>query len=142
VKSLISRVHKTPYVFSGSNTKGWDCSGLVRWTYTHFGLEVPHSANKQAHIGKRVSKPNVGDIVVFAYKGSKNFYHSAIYAGQNIVVNANVMYGTTVLEPLSNYSKSQIRFVRVVEQQETQRLMNQAQEDLQMESAVPQDIMS
>ena len=30
----------------------------------------------------------------------------------------------------------------IFEQQETQRLMNQAQEDLQMESAVPQDIMS
>jgi hypothetical protein len=125
VKALISRVNKTAYVFSGSNTRGWDCSGMVRWTYTHFGMELPHSANKQAHIGKRVSKPNVGDIVVFAYQGSKNFYHSAIYAGQNMVVNANLMYGTTVLEPLSNYSKSQIRFVRVLEQEKTQLILGE-----------------
>jgi hypothetical protein len=125
VKALISRVNKTPYVFSGSNTNGWDCSGLVRWTYMRFGLELPHSADKQAHIGKRVSRPNVGDIVVFAYKGSKNFYHSAIYAGQNMVVNANLMYGTTVLEPLTNYSKSQIRFVRVLEQEKTQLILGE-----------------
>jgi hypothetical protein len=125
VKVLISRVNKTSYVFSGSNTNGWDCSGLVRWTYAHFGLELPHSADKQAHIGKRVSRPNVGDIVVFAYQGSKNFYHSAIYAGQNRVINANLMYGTTVLELLSNYSKSQIRFVRVIQQEKTQLILGE-----------------
>jgi len=125
VKTLISRVNKTSYIFSGSNTRGWDCSGLVRWTYMQFDLDIPHSADKQGHIGKRVSKPNVGDIVVFAYQGSKDFYHSAIYAGQNMVVNANLMYGTTVLEPLSNYSKSQIRFVRVIQQEETQLILGE-----------------
>lgn len=125
VRTLISRVNKTPYVFSGSNTHGWDCSGMVRWTYAHFGLELPHSADKQAHIGKRVSIPKVGDIVVFAYQGSKNFYHSAIYAGQNMVVNANLMYGTTVLEPLTNYSRSQIRFVRVIQQEKTQLILGE-----------------
>jgi len=125
VRTLVSSVDRTPYVFSGSNTRGWDCSGLVRWTYMQFGLELPHSADKQAHIGKRVSIPQVGDIVVFAYQGSKNFYHSAIYAGQNIVVNANLMYGTTVLEPLTNYSRSQIRFVRVIEQEQTQLILGE-----------------
>lgn len=120
VKALISRVNKTEYVFSGSTTYGWDCSGLVRWTYKHFGLDIPHSADAQGHVGVRVSRPNVGDIVVFAYRGSKNFYHSAIYAGQNRVVNANLMYGTTVLQSLTDYKNSQIRFVRVINQKETQ----------------------
>jgi hypothetical protein len=125
VKHLISRVNKTPYVFSGSNTYGWDCSGLVRWTYKHFGLDIPHSADKQGHVGVRVSKPAVGDIVVFAYKNSRKFYHSAIYAGQNRVINANLMYGTTVLQPLTDYKNSQIRFVRVVNQKETQLILGE-----------------
>ena len=114
VQKLMRRVHKTSYVFSGSSVYGWDCSGMVVWTYKQFGLELPHSANKQAHIGKRVSVPKLGDIVVFAYKGSTNFYHSGIYIGKGKIVNSNRYYGTTVIEPLTDYNDSQIRFVRVV----------------------------
>jgi len=117
LKYMKTRVNKTPYVFSGSNHYGWDCSGMVVWLYRHFGLELPHSATAQAGIGKRVSEPNVGDIVVFAYRGRTDFYHSGIYIGNNKVLNSNRAYGTTVIEPLSNYKRSQIRYVRVVEQQ-------------------------
>jgi cell wall-associated NlpC family hydrolase len=75
VTYLTTRVHKTAYVFSGSTISGWDCSGMVRYTYKRLGITLEHSANKQAHSGKRVSKPRVGDVVVFAYKGSTSFYH-------------------------------------------------------------------
>lgn len=117
LKYVKTRVNKTPYVFSGSSIYGWDCSGMVRWLYGQFGLDVPHSANKQAHVGTRVSNPVPGDVVVFAYKGSTNFYHSAIYIGNGKVVNANYGSGTTIIEPLSNYKRSQIRYVRIVEQE-------------------------
>ena len=116
VKYLKTRVNKTSYVFSGSSPYGWDCSGMVRWAYARFGLDIPHSANKQGHLGTRVSKPNVGDIVVMAYAGSTNFYHSAIYIGDGKIVHAHQQRKTTVIEPLSNYKRSQIRFVRIVEQ--------------------------
>jgi cell wall-associated NlpC family hydrolase len=115
VTYLTTRVHKTAYVFSGSTISGWDCSGMVRYTYKRLGITLEHSANKQAHSGKRVSKPRVGDVVVFAYQGSTNFYHSAIYVGNDLVINANALYKTTVIQPLSDFSKSQIRFVRVIE---------------------------
>jgi cell wall-associated NlpC family hydrolase len=115
VTYLTTRVHKTAYVFSGSTISGWDCSGMVRYAYKRLGVTLPHSANKQGHVGTRVSKPRVGDIVVFAYKGSTNFYHSAIYVGNGLIVNANQMYKTTVIQPLTDFSKSQIRFVRVID---------------------------
>jgi cell wall-associated NlpC family hydrolase len=114
VIKLMRRVNKTSYVFSGSTPYGWDCSGMVRWTYRQFGLDVPHSANKQAHIGKRVSVPKLGDIVVMAYRGSTNFYHSGIYIGKGKIVNAHYQAGTTIIQPLTDYKNSQIRFVRVV----------------------------
>jgi cell wall-associated NlpC family hydrolase len=114
VQKLMRRVNKTSYVFSGSTPYGWDCSGMVVWTYKQFGLELPHSANKQAHVGKRVSKPKLGDIVVMAYRGSTNFYHSGIYIGKNKIVNAHYEAGTTIIQPLTDYKNSQIRFVRVV----------------------------
>lgn len=115
IKYLKTRVGKTRYVFSGASPRGWDCSGLVRWTYERFGLELPHSADKQAHIGKRVSKPKLGDIVVFAYPGSTHFYHAAIYIGNGKIINAHFGSGSTIIQPLSDYKGSQIRFVRVVE---------------------------
>ena len=115
IKYLVTRVDRTSYVFSGSSPRGWDCSGLVRWTYKRFGLEIPHSANKQAHIGKRVSNPVPGDIVVMAYPGSTNFYHSAIYLGNGKIVNAHYQARTTIVQPLTDYKRSQIRFVRVID---------------------------
>jgi cell wall-associated NlpC family hydrolase len=115
VNYLTTRVHKTSYVFSGSSVSGWDCSGMVRYAYKRLGITLEHSADKQAHSGVRVSKPRVGDIVVFAYNGSKSFYHSAIYVGNNLVINANLMYKTTVIQPLSDFRNSQIRFVRVID---------------------------
>jgi cell wall-associated NlpC family hydrolase len=114
VIELMRRVHKTSYVFSGSSPYGWDCSGMVKWTYEQFGLELPHSADKQAHIGERVSEPKLGDIVVMAYRGSTNFYHSGIYIGKGKIVNAHYEAGTTIIQPLTDYKNSQIRFVRVV----------------------------
>jgi cell wall-associated NlpC family hydrolase len=114
VRYLTTRVHKTAYVYSGSTTAGWDCSGLVTYAYKRLGIDLEHSANKQAHSGSRVSSPKIGDIVVFAYKGSTDFYHSAIYVGSGLIVNANLLYKTTVIQPLSDFKNSQIRFVRVI----------------------------
>jgi len=114
IKYLKTRVGKTSYVFSGSSPRGWDCSGLVRWTYERFGIELPHSANKQGHVGTRVSKPKLGDIVVFAYNGSTSFYHSAIYIGNGKIINAHYGADSTIIQPLSDYKNNQIRFVRVI----------------------------
>jgi cell wall-associated NlpC family hydrolase len=114
IKYLTTKVHKTPYRFAGSTTKGWDCSGLVRYTYKQVGITLPHSAHKQGHVGKRVSTPKAGDIIVFAYQGSTQFYHSAIYLGNDLLINANLYYKTTVIQPLSDFKKSQIRFVRII----------------------------
>lgn len=114
VQEVMRRVNKTSYVFSGSSPRGWDCSGLVRWTYQQLGVTLPHSANKQGRLGARVSSPMVGDIVVFAYKGSTSFYHSAIYIGKNKVVNANAHAGTTIIQSLTDYKNSQIRYIRAI----------------------------
>jgi cell wall-associated NlpC family hydrolase len=114
IKYLETRVGRTSYVFSGASPRGWDCSGLVRWTYERFGIELPHSANKQGHLGKRVHTPKLGDIVVFAYNGSTNFYHAAIYIGNGKIINAHYGAGSTIIQPLTDYANGQIRFIRVI----------------------------
>lgn len=117
VKQLKKQVGRTPYVYSGSGLYGWDCSGLVVWTYEQLGIHVEHSATKQGYSGKRVKEPKVGDIVVFGYKGSKSFYHSAIYIGDGKIVNANYGLNGTVIQSLSDqeYQGKKIRFIRFID---------------------------
>lgn len=122
LKYLKTRVNRTAYVYSGNTPEGWDCSGMVTWLYERFGLTLPHSADDLGHIGERVSKPVAGDIVVMAYDGRTDFYHTGIYLGDNKVINANRFYQTTVIESLDEYKNNQIRFVRVVEQQDPDTL--------------------
>jgi cell wall-associated NlpC family hydrolase len=118
VKKLKKRIGKTWYVFSGSTPRGWDCSGLVYWTYEQLGIEVPHSANKQGHLTKGVKDPKVGDIVVWGYKGSKSYYHAGIYIGNGKAIHAGFRKGTTtqVIDVDSPAFKgSTIKFVRLIE---------------------------
>ncbi len=118
VTKLKKRIGKTWYVFSGSTPRGWDCSGLVYWTYKQLGIKVPHSANKQGHLTKGVKDPKVGDIVVWGYKGSKSYYHAGIYIGNGKAIHAGFRKGTTtqVIDVDSPAFKgSTIKFVRLIE---------------------------
>lgn len=75
----------TPYVFGGSNPRGFDCSGYVMFVYAQFGVELRHSVNAQARVGKVVSPEDArpGDVVIFndhshngIYAGNGQFYHA------------------------------------------------------------------
>lgn len=117
ITRLEKRIGKTWYVFSGSTPRGWDCSGLVYWTYQQLGIEVPHSANKQGHLAKGVKDPKVGDIVVWGYKGSKSYYHAGIYIGNGKAIHAGFRKGTTtqVIDVDSPAFKgSTTKFVRLI----------------------------
>jgi cell wall-associated NlpC family hydrolase len=117
VAKLLSRVGRTPYVFSGSSIYGWDCSGMVVWAYEQLGVELEHSATKQAQAGERVKTPEVGDIVVFGWKGRKDYFHSAIYIGNGKVVNANRGFGGTHIQDISEFGTKRVVYVRVLETQ-------------------------
>jgi cell wall-associated NlpC family hydrolase len=116
VKQLKKRVGRTWYVFSGSTPAGWDCSGLTRWAYGELGVDIPHSANKQARLGQRVKTPQVGDLVLFGYKNSNTFFHASIYIGNGKVIHAGFKKGqTTSILDLESASvkNTKMRFVRL-----------------------------
>lgn len=91
VGDLLDRVGKTPYIFGAATPNGWDCSGLVVWAYSQLGIDLPHSASKQADFGRPVDSPEVGDVVLFG--NSSGIFHSAIYVGDNKVVHAGFKEG-------------------------------------------------
>jgi hypothetical protein len=111
-------VGKTWYVFSGSSTSGWDCSGMTRWFYEGLGVELEHSASKQAkNAGFYVDTPQIGDIVAFKHLNSKKYYHVGIYAGDGMVIHAKKPGTRTERIELSDgwFAKSEISFIRVIE---------------------------
>jgi hypothetical protein len=87
ISELTEHVNKTWYVFSGSSPKGWDCSGMVMWFYSDFGIELEHSATKQMHSGEITTEPVPGDIISFSRNG-QNAYHNGIYIGNDMYIHA------------------------------------------------------
>jgi cell wall-associated NlpC family hydrolase len=118
IRRVEARIGKTWYVFSGDQPTGWDCSGLTRWAYAQLGIEIPHSATKQAGAGRFVKSPLPGDIVLFGYKGSKSFYHAALYVGNGKVVHAGFRRGMTtqlIAIDAPAFKGSRVAYVRVLD---------------------------
>jgi cell wall-associated NlpC family hydrolase len=70
-----------PYRFGADGPNSFDCSGLVKYVFSKYGIKLPHNSSAQLGYGKRVSKNNAkpGDLV-FVMSGS-HATHVAIYAG-------------------------------------------------------------
>src|SRR4051794_26837591 len=66
-----------PYRWGGASPGGgFDCSGLVYWTYGRLGIEVPHSSYALYDRGWRVTRMKAGDLLFFSGLG-----HVGIYVG-------------------------------------------------------------
>jgi len=75
----------TPYVFGGSNPRGFDCSGLILFVYSQFGIALPHSVTGQARLGIKIAPEDAlpGDLVIYNDHG-----HNGIYAGNGQMYHA------------------------------------------------------
>ena len=78
-----------PYRYGGMSPKGFDCSGLVLYSYRQAGVALPHSTDQQRHLGKPVQRSEMrpGDLVFFNQQGKKHG-HVAIYVGNGEMVHA------------------------------------------------------
>jgi cell wall-associated NlpC family hydrolase len=118
---LVKRqVGKTPWVFSGSTPLAWDCSGMVRWTYAHLGVDLEHSATKQRLSGEFVKKPKIGDLVSFNYQSYGSAYHIGIYIGPDEMIHAGGKPGDkTGIRSIREWQKangnSEVTYTRIIE---------------------------
>jgi cell wall-associated NlpC family hydrolase len=114
------QIGKTPWVFSGSTPSAWDCSGMVRWTYAHLGVDLEHSASKQRLSGEFVDKPKIGDLVSFNHRSYGSAYHIGIYVGPDEMIHAGGKPGDrTEIRSIKGWAKdngnSQITYTRIIE---------------------------
>jgi cell wall-associated NlpC family hydrolase len=74
------------YVWGGTSPRtGFDCSGFVRYVYSHFGVSLAHSSFAQFGSGRRVGSGGLkpGDLVFFHGLG-----HVGIYIGSGRFIHA------------------------------------------------------
>ena len=115
IKELKKYVGKTYYVFSGSSPRGWDCSGLTRWFYEGLEVEVPHSAHQQLFVGRQVTEPQIGDIVLMDYWKNGKIDHAAIYIGDGDMIHAGFEKGdrTELVRDFASIKEAKITYVRL-----------------------------
>lgn len=80
----------TPYRYGGSNPSGFDCSGLVIYSYAKAGLGgLPHSAAQLDALSREVPLDRIepGDLLFFDL-GSRKARHVGIYVGDRTFVHA------------------------------------------------------
>jgi murein DD-endopeptidase len=78
-----------PYRHSGNTPAGFDCSGLVQYSYSKAGVNLPRETQAQRREGQPVSATELrrGDLVFFDQEGKKSS-HVGIYVGQRRFVHA------------------------------------------------------
>ena len=85
-----------PYVFGGTSTTGFDCSGYVQHVFAMIGLHLPRTADAQFYAGHAAAggvRP--GDLVFFqTYEAGPS--HVGIYLGNDRFVHASSSHGVMV----------------------------------------------
>jgi len=69
------------YVYGGTTTAGFDCSGYTQYVFAKLGINIPRTAEEQRQAVTAVSNPQPGDLVFFGSPA----YHVGIYAGNGMM---------------------------------------------------------
>ncbi|HEY6011222.1 MAG TPA: C40 family peptidase [Nitrospirota bacterium] len=97
--SMIGR----PYKYRGETPEGFDCSGLVRYSYLAAGLDVPHGTGQLMRVTRPVEPGTIrkGDLLFFNEKGRK-YSHVGIWLGDDVFVHAPSTGGTVRTDSLED----------------------------------------
>jgi cell wall-associated NlpC family hydrolase len=78
-----------PYRYGGSTPAGFDCSGLIQYSYKQAGVRLPRSTTAQLKVSQPLRGANLrrGDLLFFDEEGKKKS-HIGIYLGDGKFVHA------------------------------------------------------
>ena len=91
-----------PYRFAGETPAGFDCSGLVRYSYRRAGIVLPRDTQKQRLAATLISPRGLraGDLLFFDQEGKKAS-HVGIYLGDGRFIHAPSTGGKVRADPLN-----------------------------------------
>jgi cell wall-associated NlpC family hydrolase len=67
------------YIYGGTTTAGFDCSGYTQYVFGKMGISLPRTAEQQRQATTPVTNPQPGDLVFFGSPA----HHVGIYAGNH-----------------------------------------------------------
>ncbi|OBI46739.1 peptidase M23 [Mycobacterium kyorinense] len=84
---------------SGSGTVGFDCSGLVLYSFAGVGIKLPHYSGSQYNLGRKIPSAQMrrGDVIFYGPGGSQ---HVTIYLGQGQMLEAPDVGQTVKVSPV------------------------------------------
>lgn len=108
-KEIVSRAAKykgVPYVFGGTTTNGFDCSGYVQYVFKDCKAKLPRLADEQALQGIFVTQKQLrpGDLVFFTTY-APGASHVGIYAGDGQFWSASSSKGVILSSLKEEYWK-------------------------------------
>ena len=77
-----------PYRYGGTTTSGFDCSGLVQFSYRNAGKNVPRTTGQLWTSSTSVDRDDIqaGDLLFFSFEGKMS--HVGMYVGKQQFVHA------------------------------------------------------
>ncbi|WP_327428097.1 C40 family peptidase [Streptomyces sp. NBC_01236] len=97
-----------PYVWGATGPSGFDCSGLMQWSYARAGVGLPRTSQEQRYAGRQVplSQARPGDLVTYRSDAS----HVGMYVGNGQVIHAPypgapVRYDPVGMMPISSVTR-------------------------------------
>jgi len=76
----------SPYSWGGSDTNGFDCSGLIQYAYGQHGIVLPRISRDQMRMGRALDRDAAslrpGDILGFSAGGTSQISHVGMYVGE------------------------------------------------------------
>jgi peptidoglycan DL-endopeptidase RipB len=84
---------------SGANTVGFDCSGLVRYSFAGVGVLLPRFSGDQYNAGRHIppSQAKRGDLIFYGPGGGQ---HVTIYLGNGQMLEASGSAGKVTVSPV------------------------------------------
>lgn len=83
----------------------WDCSGLTKYVYGKFGVNLAHGSNSQ-HRACKTTGPAMeapAGALVFKLRGGDDYHHVGIHAGNGQVVEAQGARTGVIISDLSTW---------------------------------------
>ena len=125
INKIINRAQdqlNVKYLSGGNDSKGFDCSGLITYSFEKSGIQLPRTALEQSASGKiiKIEDAKIGDLIFFGTNGVAQINHVGLITEVNFkeikFIHSSTRSGVIVSstdEPY--YKKDFVQINRIIE---------------------------